>query len=67
MYWSVYVHQDRVVKDECFRRHPDRTIAVEVCHEKRTKAEDARYLRIDDAEVRTGQVELCWEQPLSVT
>lgn len=38
----MYFHQDRVVTYECFRRRPDQTIAVEVCHEKRTKAENAK-------------------------
>jgi len=38
----MYFHQDRVVTYECFRHHPDQTIAVEVCHEKQTKAENAK-------------------------
>jgi len=58
----MYFHQDRVVTYECFRRHPDQTIAVEVRHEKQMKAEkNARYLRIADAGMGTGEVELCCE------
>ena len=58
----MYFHQDRVVTYECFRRHPDQTIAVEVCHEKHMKAEkNARYLRIADAGMGTGGVELWCE------
>lgn len=41
-------------------------IAVEICHEKQTKAKNARHLQIDDAEMGKAEVELCWEQSPSV-